>query len=69
LEDLVSCISSVVQGETSTPNYDSALHIAIEVTREQIIADVKGKAIPLQAWTGPQGSRKLRFPNFKTIGT
>jgi len=29
----------------------------------------KGKAIPLQAWTGPEGSRKLRLPDFKTIGT
>jgi hypothetical protein len=29
----------------------------------------KGKAIPLQAWTGPEGSRKLRFPDFKIIGT
>ena len=29
----------------------------------------KGKAIPLQAWTGPEGSRRLRFPDFKTIGT
>ena len=26
----------------------------------------KGKAVPLQAWTGPQGSRKLRFPDFMT---
>ena len=30
---------------------------------------LKGKAIPLQACTGPEGSRRLRFPNFKTIGT
>ena len=29
----------------------------------------KGKAIPLQAWTGPEGSKMLRFPDFKTIGT
>jgi len=29
----------------------------------------KGKAIPLQAWTGPEGSRRLKFPDFKTIGT
>jgi hypothetical protein len=29
----------------------------------------KGKAIPLQALTGPEGSRRLRFPDFKTIGT
>jgi len=26
------------------------------------------KAIPLQAWTGPEGSRTLRFPDLKTIG-
>jgi len=24
----------------------------------------KGKAVPLQAWSGPERSRKLRFPNF-----
>ena len=24
----------------------------------------KGKAVPLQAWSGPEGSRKLRFPDF-----
>jgi hypothetical protein len=29
----------------------------------------KGKAIPLQLWTGPEGSKRLRLPDFKTIGT
>jgi hypothetical protein len=29
----------------------------------------RGKAIPLQAWTGPEGSGRLRFPDFKAIGT
>jgi hypothetical protein len=29
----------------------------------------KGKAIPLLALTGPEGSRSLRLPDFKTIGT
>jgi len=29
----------------------------------------KGKAIPLQVWTGPEGSRRLRLPDFKAIGT
>jgi len=29
----------------------------------------KGKAIPLQGWTDPEGSSKLRLPDFKTIGT
>jgi len=26
----------------------------------------KGKAVPLQAWTDPEGSRKLRLPDFVT---
>jgi hypothetical protein len=26
----------------------------------------KGKAVPLQARSGPEGSRKLRFPDFMT---
>ena len=26
----------------------------------------KVKAVPLQAWSGPEGSRKLRFPDFLT---
>jgi len=29
----------------------------------------KGKAIPLQTWTGPESSRSLRLLDFKTIGT
>jgi hypothetical protein len=29
----------------------------------------KGKPIPLQALTGPEGSRRLRLPDFKTIST
>jgi len=27
---------------------------------------VKGKTVPLQAWRGPEGSRKLRFLDFVT---
>jgi hypothetical protein len=29
----------------------------------------KGKAIPLQAWIGPEGFRRMRLPDFKTVGT
>ena len=25
-----------------------------------------GKAVPLQAWSGPEGSRKIKFPDFTT---
>ena len=35
----------------------------------RIVKFLKGKAIPLQAWTGSEGSRRLRLPDFKTIGT
>ena len=27
---------------------------------------ILGKSVPLQAWSGPEGSRKLRFPDFMT---
>jgi len=27
----------------------------------------KGKAIPLQAWTGPEGSRRMRLLDFKAM--
>jgi len=30
------------------------------------ISKGKGKAVPLQAWSGPECSRKLRFPDFMT---
>jgi hypothetical protein len=26
----------------------------------------KGKAVPLQAWSGPEGSRNLKFPDYMT---
>jgi len=29
----------------------------------------KSKAIPVQNWSDPEGSRRLRLPDFKTIGT
>jgi len=27
------------------------------------------RAIPLQAWTGPEGSKRLRLTDFEIIGT
>jgi len=34
-----------------------------------ITKEGEGKAVPLQARCGPQGSRRLRHPDFLTIGT
>jgi len=34
--------------------------------RDQEKAGNKGKTVPLRAWSGPEGSRKLRFPDYMT---
>jgi len=39
------------------------------VSPHRLAGTVIKKAIPLQAWAGPEGSRRLRLPDFKTIGT
>jgi len=31
-----------------------------------VVCKGKGKSVPLKAWSGPEGSRKLRFPDFMT---
>ena len=53
--------------------YDiSRLRVNEDRRREFLIflmVKAKGKAIPLQAWTGPEGSRRLRLPDFKTFST
>ena len=43
-------------------------HICLKYNNRLIIIRVKGKgkAFPLQAWSAPEGSRKLRFPDFMT---
>jgi len=28
----------------------------------------ENKAVPVQVWTGPEGSRRLRLPDFRTLG-
>ena len=59
---LWSLIWKLQKSITRPPCYYFPLYKHINLTK-------KGKAIPLQAWTGPEGSRRLRFPDFKTIGT
>jgi hypothetical protein len=34
-----------------------------------IIKGKKVKTILFQAWTGPEGSRRFRLPDFKAVGT
>jgi hypothetical protein len=35
-------------------------------SHQMLVKKKKGKAVPLQAWSGPEGSRLLRFPDYMT---
>jgi len=41
--------------------------LSIHFINCDIIHEDISKAIPLQAWTDPEGSRRMRLPDFKTI--
>jgi hypothetical protein len=68
----VSELMDSVKGLTSLTNeatlslserivfYENVLH--------KIYSDLV-KAIPVKAWPGPEGSRRLRLPDFMTVGT
>jgi hypothetical protein len=47
-------------------HYNSAFNPLFALT--SLPAVRKGKAIPVKPWTDAGGSRRLRFPDFKTIG-
>ena len=42
------------------------IYISVLKSEEGDLMSVKGKAVPLQAWSDPEGSRKLTFPDFVT---
>jgi len=44
-------------------NYPVIMYITLQSIKPLL---GKGKAVPLHAWTGPEGSRKLRLPEFVT---
>jgi len=50
----------------NTANYQSKLHNIPKRKDIKICGKGKSKAIPLQAWGGPEASRKLRFLDFMT---
>ena len=48
-------------------NRDPHLIHSVQV---KYVSDIHcGKTIPVLVWTGPEGSRRLRLPDIKTIGT
>jgi hypothetical protein len=45
---------------------NESLSVTIQIKYIQFKVKGKGKAVLLQAWSGPEGCRKLRFPDFMT---
>jgi len=58
----IPSVLSIQEGSTA----DIYIHPKLPFSIEWIKCTIKGKAVPLQAWSGPEGSRKLRFPDFMT---
>ena len=55
------------------PNHNSLIsiqilsfHLRLGLPSCLFLSGKKGKAVPLQAWSGLEGSRKLIFPDFMT---
>jgi hypothetical protein len=65
--ELIAPVPSNELVEMSAGCFHSAAHFLDTLLIQKL--KKKGKAIPLQAWTGPEGFRKLRLPDFKTIDT
>jgi hypothetical protein len=57
---VLSCYCSFVKTKVST-------YPALQAQKGT--RDVKGTAIPLQAWTDPESSRRMRLSYFKTVDT
>ena len=54
----------VLDGFKSRVNLENACFCSVQIFL--FPCKGKGKAVPLHAWTGPEGSMKLRLPDFVT---
>jgi len=59
---ILRCVIPVVLSK----NINKLMVLMYIVKNTTIFLIVKGKAVPLQVWSGSEGSRKLRFPDFMT---
>jgi len=65
----VAYVLVLVFGILNFNNYSTTQVTTSSASHFRLQGKGKGKAIPLQVWIGPEGSRRLRLPDFKTIGT
>ena len=52
---------------TSSPLHYLKTKSASYAKTSELSTKLKGKSAPLQAWSGPEGYRKLRFPDYVTM--
>ena len=53
-------------GFTGIPGHSDSHGFPSHISGDSVNFLYKGKAVPLQAWSDPESSRKLRFPDFMT---
>jgi len=54
------------QNKVQKVSHKFTRNVCVKRTKVALIAYKNGKAAPLQAWSDPEGSRKLMFPDFMT---
>jgi hypothetical protein len=60
LQNGLYCLNTLSNAYENLEKYNNVRFVLLNVRVK------KGKAVPLQAWGGPECSRKLRFPNVMT---
>jgi len=62
--------SSIFPRIQGTRSYTEEFNVGPRITKLYVLVnEIKIKATPLQPWTGPESSRRMRLPYSKTIGT
>jgi hypothetical protein len=64
--ELIHKVCSAVPNGSATNSQGIRGCLSLTATLKFIYSLIKGKAVPLQAWGGPDGSTKLKFPDFLT---
>jgi len=64
IEKVFPIVAEELKSYVAMPFLLLLLLIIAPITPDNIL--VRGKTVPLQAWTGPEGSRKFRVPDFVT---
>ena len=65
MNKLTSCFKSLFHTDKSCTGLISRPQNP-DLTTDPVSAEGEGEAVPLRTWTGPEGSRKLIFPDYVT---